>query len=178
MNKHYKREVLIALDNLEKPSNIAKRLGCSGTLVGYYIKKYRPILLSKRITRVNPDNKYCPKCGAPKYENRAYCQNCTNQYQKERIKKPNNKWKNNRRIETREFIRKIKDVPCMDCQIKYHWFAMDFDHVRGKKVAAVSVGISKGWSQERLSEEIAKCDIICSNCHRIRTYNRKHNDNS
>ena len=29
-----------------------------------------------------------------------------------------------------------------------------------------------GWSREKVDEEIKKCDIVCSNCHRIRTYSK------
>ena len=51
---------------------------------------------------------------------------------------------------------------------------MDLDHVRGQKkfrLAAV-----KHVSLETLEEEINKCDVVCSNCHRIRTWNRAHSN--
>jgi hypothetical protein len=49
---------------------------------------------------------------------------------------------------------------------------MDFDHVRGTKQANVAELINT-LSKKRLDEEIAKCEIVCSNCHRARTYLRK-----
>jgi hypothetical protein len=50
---------------------------------------------------------------------------------------------------------------------------MEFDHRDpATKLAAVMSLISKaGW--ERIAEEVAKCDIVCSNCHRLRTYVRR-----
>lgn len=179
--KGLKSKILELLDGGISRSVISENLGCSTAVVGYYVKIYRPALLSNRQKRTCPDNRICPKCGAPKLFKRPYCRLCYNQYSNERAGWKNNpnhgKYLINRRIKTREFIRKIKSVPCMDCKNKVHWFAMDFDHVRGNKLLAVSVGISRGWSEEKLLKEIEKCDIICSNCHRIRTYNRKYNDN-
>ncbi len=49
---------------------------------------------------------------------------------------------------------------------------MDFDHVRGQKHKNVAELIST-LSKKKIDEEIAKCEIVCSNCHRVRTHNRK-----
>lgn len=62
---------------------------------------------------------------------------------------------------------KIKQQPCHDCKNNYPAVAMDFDHVLGIKL----YNISDMWnsSEKELFEEINKCDIVCANCHRIRT---------
>ena len=49
---------------------------------------------------------------------------------------------------------------------------MDFDHVRGKKHANV-MELIPTLSKKKIDEEIAKCEIVCSNCHRARTHSRK-----
>jgi len=49
---------------------------------------------------------------------------------------------------------------------------MDFDHVRGQKQANV-MELIKSLSKKKIDLEIAKCEIVCSNCHRIRTYMRR-----
>lgn len=46
---------------------------------------------------------------------------------------------------------------------------MDFDHVRGSKVGNVSEMLGS-TSLADLLMEIAKCDVVCANCHRLRTY--------
>jgi len=61
----------------------------------------------------------------------------------------------------------LKAVPCEDCGGTFPPECMDFDHVRGAKRGEVS-DLLLG-SLERLLDEIAKCDIICANCHRTRT---------
>jgi hypothetical protein len=53
---------------------------------------------------------------------------------------------------------------------------MDFDHVRGKKLFCVgSLVVQQGVGRRQALEEIAKCDVVCANCHRLRTsYRRNH----
>ena len=73
----------------------------------------------------------------------------------------------------REFYYKVsllKQDSCMDCGFKFPPVAMDFDHVRGIKVATISQMRLFSWSRVLL--ELAKCDLVCANCHRIRTSNR------
>ena len=72
-----------------------------------------------------------------------------------------------------QYLKDLKEKnPCMDCKISYPYYMMDFDHVRGTKQANVAELINT-LSKKRLDEEIAKCEIVCSNCHRARTYIRK-----
>jgi hypothetical protein len=72
-----------------------------------------------------------------------------------------------------EIIREKKRVPCADCGGTFHFAAMDFDHIDGTdKRFNVSQLRSRG-SIRLLEAEIAKCEVVCANCHRVRTYNRK-----
>lgn len=74
------------------------------------------------------------------------------------------------RREQKEWVLTFKDKPCHDCGKQYPPVVMDFDHVpdRGIKVAE----ISRINSREKIIEEIAKCDVVCPTCHRIRTVTR------
>ncbi len=74
-----------------------------------------------------------------------------------------------RRVKLRELRDRAKDVPCADCGNKYPPVCMDFDHLEDK---TFSIGGSSR-SEESLLEEIAKCDVVCANCHRLRTQTRK-----
>lgn len=69
------------------------------------------------------------------------------------------------------YIRVCKDRPCLDCGIKYPYYVMDFDHREGvDKLNNISLMITYGI--KKIQEEIDKCDVVCSNCHRERTYMR------
>lgn len=69
----------------------------------------------------------------------------------------------------KSIIRKEKDKPCRDCGLKFPYCSMDFDHKGDKKFTISQV--SSISSEQKLREEIAKCDVVCSNCHRVRTHN-------
>ena len=56
---------------------------------------------------------------------------------------------------------------CEICGWNGHPFALEFDHVNGKKINNVSQLVS--CSLKRLTEEIQKCRIICANCHRLKS---------
>ncbi len=71
----------------------------------------------------------------------------------------------------REYVYAAKDGPCMDCGGSFHHSAMDFHHRDpSQKTDSISKMVVRGGI-ERLKEEIAKCDLICANCHRIRHWN-------
>lgn len=65
-----------------------------------------------------------------------------------------------------------KDKPCMDCGIKYQLCAMDYDH-RDPSTKLFHVSQTANHSMQEIVEEISKCDVVCANCHRIRTFKNK-----
>lgn len=65
-----------------------------------------------------------------------------------------------------------KAKPCADCGGHFPPCAMDFDHVRGEK--SFGIGACSRRNFDAVLAEIAKCDVVCANCHRIRTWNRSH----
>lgn len=76
-----------------------------------------------------------------------------------------------KRVARRQLLWIAKDRPCMDCGVKFNPWVMDFDH-RPDEVKVNHVSHMLGASIESLLEEISKCDVVCSNCHRNRTYLR------
>lgn len=82
-----------------------------------------------------------------------------------------------RRKQRKEFIRNLKREPCLDCGLKFHPEVMEFDHIgggiKGGKQMAIAVLANTARSETVLLEEIAKCELVCANCHRIRTVIRR-----
>lgn len=68
----------------------------------------------------------------------------------------------------RAIIRDAKDVPCQDCKGKFPAVCMDFDH-RDQSSKVNIIAHMMTASLERLQAEIDKCDVVCANCHRIRS---------
>jgi len=74
-----------------------------------------------------------------------------------------------------EMLGQIKEKNgCNDCGGKYPSYILDFDHVYGKKVANIGQMLNY-FSIDDILKEVAKCEIVCSNCHRERTHQRKNN---
>jgi hypothetical protein len=60
---------------------------------------------------------------------------------------------------------------CVDCGYRKDPIALDFDHREPSlKTANLSEMLHHSWS--KVLAEIAKCDVRCANCHRIRTFGR------
>ena len=74
----------------------------------------------------------------------------------------------------RDFINTCKSNPCTDCKISYPPCVMDFDH-RDPSIKKFNIGASLRKPITVLTEEIEKCDLVCANCHRLRTQERLDN---
>lgn len=120
----------------------------------------------------------CKKCGNP-YEQYSkakrltfWCQPCRSQNSKKNyllnkdtvyaVRAPR------RRFEASEFINRLKAEPCTDCNTSFHYCQMDFDH-RDPSTKRKQISYMKLLSLDTIRAEIAKCDLVCANCHRDRT---------
>lgn len=73
-----------------------------------------------------------------------------------------------RYFERRHWLDSVKIAAgCKDCGCPGPAEVLTFDHVRGDK----KFGVGSSWNQgkQALVEEIAKCEIVCANCHARRT---------
>lgn len=141
---------------------------------------------------VFPLKKLCRKCNVEKpvedFHKRGsgyqpWCKPCKSDDFKQYYNNPDkhkrlrdrlNKNRDNSRSRISAEVNKLKEAPCMDCKQTFHPCAMDFDHLRDKTMS-ISEMVTRGWSTEEVLAEIAKCELVCSNCHRVRTFNRRSN---
>jgi len=70
----------------------------------------------------------------------------------------------------RRLILELKSKPCRDCGRVFPPYVMDFDHVGEKTGEASNYVYTSGTAT--LLTEIERCDVVCANCHRIRTQQR------
>ena len=103
-----------------------------------------------------------------------YCRPCQAAYHREHYQKNTAAYMaaaKRRMQRMKEIVRAAKDQPCADCGRRYPYYVMDLDHREGEeKTANVNRLV---WDSERtLRAEIAKCDVVCANCHRERTHQR------
>jgi hypothetical protein len=78
----------------------------------------------------------------------------------------------NRRRRNRSLVDGIlRRSRCADCDTA-DWRVLEFDHLRDKEHNVSDMGGSSR-SEAAIMAEIEKCEVVCANCHRIRTYERR-----
>jgi hypothetical protein len=131
--------------------------------------------------------KTCSKCGVRKKlddfsfsrrykdERQSHCKECSNKAGKKNYQENKDRYFNvakDRTAELRRLLIEVKNHPCMDCKVKYPSMVMEFDHVRGIKTAGIAEMMRRKYAWSKILTEIQKCDLVCANCHRLRTIAR------
>ena len=123
-------------------------------LTEYYIDKHQS-------DGHRPDCKECHKARQKhKYDT-------DENFRSQRLKAADDYIKGRRRDFQIRILTILKNTGCKDCGEKDP-IVLDFDHMRDK-TSSVSQMLRNHASWERLEEEIAKCEVRCSNCHRRKT---------
>jgi len=107
------------------------------------------------------------------------CRDCQQQRGRDRYKRNKDQVKNinrvaklNSREENREYVYNyLYTHPCQDYGASDPRI-LTFDHVRGTKRGNISDMVNNGWSIDTIVAEIAKCEVVCFNCHMRRERNR------
>lgn len=63
---------------------------------------------------------------------------------------------------------------CNRCAFDSHPSALEFHHKDGDKEFAIGMAANKSWGS--IVDEIRKCELLCSNCHRIEHSERYEKD--
>jgi hypothetical protein len=125
--------------------------------------------------------KTCSKCKEPfEAGHKSYCASCYSEYQSDYyIKKKQNEpryYLDRNKISKKlyaDFYNGLKSKPCVDCGIEYPPYVMEFDHLDGStKESDISMMRRNGAGRARIEKETAKCEVVCANCHKARTYFR------
>ena len=76
--------------------------------------------------------------------------------------------------------RKLEIGHCHDCSIKvtpHNFVVFQFDNIdRTTKVEKISKMVAGKYTINDIDTEIAKCQMVCANCHAMRTYYRRDHD--
>lgn len=152
----------------DEPFKICKICNIAQGLSNFYLSKH---------DRLGRDS-YCKLCRS-NHSKKMYQSDSKAIFGTVRAIKHSNKKKSGKinkatlKTQLRNYTHASKDVPCTDCGQKYPYYVMDFDHKPGfTKVDNVGSLVAARTSLEKLKEEISKCEVVCSNCHRVRTFNR------
>jgi hypothetical protein len=88
---------------------------------------------------------------------------------KERWREKRVRWE----AKIRGLILAAKDRPCADCGGRWHPLIMEFVHLPGTvKRTDLGHARSRKLGLVTVQAEIAKCEVVCPTCHRVRTMRR------
>lgn len=106
----------------------------------------------------------------------AYCKPCQRQYSRTHYAQHAHQHNHRRYANQKRYRRRnrqrlweyLRGKSCVDCGNRDP-IVLEFDHVRGDKIANLSEMVSNGFPWRHVAAELEKCDIRCANCHRRRT---------
>jgi len=78
-----------------------------------------------------------------------------------------------RRVSHRELLRDLRERACADCRQEFPYYVMQFDHRDPATKNYVVTQMVGRAGKDKILAEVAKCDVVCANCHRERTYQRR-----
>ena len=133
----------------------------------------------------------CTGCGLSKSsfdyrKNRTSCKSCeydkrdlssevkaTRRYRAKNRAKIN-AWNRDKARQVHKWMDTFKSAPCTDCGKTFPPYVMDWDHIRDKAVNLSTLRTQATYSatRDRFLKEIEKCELVCANCHRVRTHTR------
>lgn len=61
----------------------------------------------------------------------------------------------------------LKKSVCADCS-NTNWIVLEFDH-KNRNLKSFNLADASSESIDKIQKEIDKCEVVCANCHRIRT---------
>lgn len=102
------------------------------------------------------------------------CKECKAEYNRRHYRRNKKSYMDRaiaQRREVQAYLENLKRQPCKDCGVSYPPYMMDFDHVRGEKKFNLCSG-PRRRGVKQVMEEVAKCEVVCANCHRERTHKR------
>ncbi len=62
---------------------------------------------------------------------------------------------------------------CVDCGYREHPVALQFDHLPGHEKKYTIAQMTNNIRMELVLAELAKCEVVCANCHAVRTLGRR-----
>lgn len=65
-----------------------------------------------------------------------------------------------------------RDIPCTDCRETFPPYVMHWDHLPGYTKVDEIGSMVGSFRREAILAEIAKCELVCANCHVMRTVAR------
>ena len=150
---------------------------------------FQAVLVSTDTDHMNV--RHCPRCDRDLPLNtldfrdsgrtrlRSYCRDCAKSAWRDWYSKDEHRQRHHQLVGERRraranrhrgIVRALKRQPCADCGKTCPAEAMDFDHLWAKRLDTSRLPHVSGTVT--MLEGVEKCEVVCANCHRIRTKHR------
>ena len=88
-------------------------------------------------------------------------------------------WDKARRDYNNRLVRRWKLLKgCCQCGYKEHHAALVLDHIdpyqKHPTLSKMHKSYNPAWSKDKLKAELSKVQVLCANCHQVRTYDEGH----
>lgn len=104
------------------------------------------------------------------------CKTCRNKklspYYKER-RGARAKVENQKNQDRKDYFVEMFGRICFDCKVSYPNYIFDFHHIDPSE-KDIKISSIRSLKDHRIKSELAKCVMLCSNCHRTRHYEESH----
>ena len=116
--------------------------------------------------------KHCEVEFTPNSNRQEYCSvKCRQDYNNAALRKSKSQSAMRMARKKREMLNDIKTKSgCVKCGYNEHPAALDFNHKDPSQKLGNIAEKAKSWSYKKLLDEVAKCEVLCANCHRIHSY--------
>ena len=130
----------------------------------------RAMLMSRArlIAEVEKCDIVCANCHAARTYRWLLTREHTTSGKSRRLDEQRRRWRAQAKL-----LKQLRDVPCTDCGARFPWYVMQFDHRDSSDKRYTVTRMIGRAGRAKILEEAAKCDIVCANCHRERTYRRR-----
>lgn len=167
------RKALVALAKRKLSlREIGIELGLSYTATRYWVKKFKVKLYYGPAGKL-PDWKHKERSTSPcrcgESDPVQFYTNFKKGIRHSNCKKCDNTDRARKMTETKEKACKALGGKCVICGYSKFFCALDFHHLNGGKDKDPNFSRLRGWSFNRVLEELKKCVLLCSNCHRAVT---------
>lgn len=155
------KQLLVNMLNENKSlRQVAKITGKSLGSVRYWVAKYE-------LEKYN--NIVCEMCQSPLVGNQSKFCSVKCKQQSVNFKHKNYSCQQARGLERKRKLIEIAGGECCDCGYKKNISALEFHHINPEeKSFGIDLRKCSNLNWDRLVEEVKKCILICSNCHRER----------
>ncbi len=145
--------------------------------VGQHLSEREPTIAVMKLCGSCLALKPLDECHRRGQGRQTWCKPCRRLYDREYHHRTRERRLAQKRLQHKRMVAWYRDLksstPCADCGSTFNHAAMSWDHLPGfEKLDDVSSLVSR-HNKALILAEIQKCELVCANCHAVRSFERR-----